>query len=118
MGPLPCAGTASCGTFPRARVQPSRAIVPQPRTGDRIEGETRAVKRTRVTLIQTLLARSARMVNMLGAFVPYRQNLNGRLVVLVGDILMTGANISYYSRACKKAGAVELGMWTFTRHLT
>ena len=76
------------------------------------------MKRNRVTRIQTLLERSSRMVNMLGAFAPYRQNLNGRLVVLVGDILMTGANISYYSRACKKAGAAELGMWTFTRHLT
>ena len=92
--------------------------MPEPRTGDRIEGETRAVKRNRVTRIQTLLERSARMVNMLGAFAPYRQNLNGRLVVLVDDVLMTGANISYYSRACKKAGAAELGMWTFTRYLT
>ena len=80
--------------------------------------ETRVVKRTRVTRIQTLIARGERMVKMLVAFAPYRQNLNGRLVVLVGDILMTGANISYYSRACKKAGAAELGMWTFTRYLT
>ena len=48
--------------------------------------ETRVVKRTRVTRIQTLIARGERMVKMLVAFAPYRQNLNGRRVVLVDDV--------------------------------
>ena len=74
--------------------------------------ETRVVKRTRVTRIQTLIARSERMVKMLVAFAPYRQNLNGRRVVLVDDVLTTGATTSDCSRACKKAGAAEVGVWT------
>ena len=74
--------------------------------------ETRVVKRTRVTRIQTLIARGERMVKMLVAFAPYRQNLNGRRVVLVDDVLTTGATTSDCSRACKKAGAAEVGVWT------
>ena len=74
--------------------------------------ETRMVKRTRVTRIQTLIARGERMVKMLVAFAPYRQNLNGRRVVLVDDALTTGATTSDCSRACKKAGAAEVGVWT------
>ena len=77
--------------------------------------ETRVVKRTRVTRIQTLIARSERMVKMLVAFAPYRQNLNGRRVVLVDDVLTTGATTSDCSRACKKAGAAEVGVWTLAR---
>ena len=79
--------------------------------------ETCAVKRTRVTRTQTLLARSERMANMRGAFTPYRQNLNGRRVVLVDDVLTTGATTSDCSRACKKAGAAEVGVWTLARGL-
>ena len=74
--------------------------------------EIRAVKRTRVTRIQTLLARGERMVNMLEAFATYRQNLNGRRVVFVDDALTTGATTSDCLRACKKAGAAEVGVWT------
>jgi len=77
--------------------------------------ETRGVKRTRVSRIQTLIARSERMVKMLVAFAPYRQNLNGRRVVLVDDVLTTGATTSDCSRACKKAGAAEFGVWTLAR---
>ena len=79
--------------------------------------ETRVVKRTRVTRIQTLIARSERMVKMLVAFAPYRQKLNGRQVVLVDDVLTTGATTSDCSRACKKAGAAEVGVWTLAHGL-
>ena len=79
--------------------------------------EIRAVKRIRVTRIQTLIARSERMVKMLVAFAPYRQKLNGRQVVLVDDVLTTGATTSDCSRACKKAGAAEVGVWTLAHGL-
>ena len=73
--------------------------------------EIRAVKRTRVTRIQTMLARIERMVNMLWAFAPYRQNLNGKRVVLVDDNLTTGSTTSDCSHAFKKASAEEVGVW-------
>ena len=79
--------------------------------------ETRAVKRTRVTQTQTLLSRGERLANMRGAFEPDKVNLNGRRVALVDDVLTTGATTSDCARACKKAGAVEVGVWTLARGL-
>ena len=76
--------------------------------------EIRAMKRTRVTRIQTLLARIERMVNMLWAFAPYRHNLNGGRVVLVDDDLTTGATTSDCSHPFKKAGAEEVDVWTLS----
>ena len=78
---------------------------------------TRAVKRTRVTQTQTLLSRGERLANMRGAFEPDKVNLNGRRVALVDDILTTGATTSDCARACKKAGAAEVGVWTLARGL-
>ena len=71
----------------------------------------RAVKLIRVTRVQTLLARIERMVNMLWAFALYRQNLNGKRVVLVNENLTTGATTSDCSHAYKKASAEEVGVW-------
>ncbi|MBC8245649.1 MAG: ComF family protein [Verrucomicrobia bacterium] len=82
-----------------------------------LEIETRAVKRTRVTQTQTRLSRSERLANMRGAFAPHQRRLNGRRVVLVDDVLTTGATTSDCARACKKAGAAEVGVWTLARGL-
>ncbi len=79
--------------------------------------ETRAVKRNRVTQTQTLLSRNERLANMRGAFDPHKVKLNGRRVVLVDDVLTTGATTSDCARACKKAGAAEVGVWTLARGL-
>jgi competence protein ComFC len=79
--------------------------------------ETRAVKRTRVTQTQTLLSRGERLINMRGAFEPDKVNLNGRRVALVDDVLTTGATTSDCARACKKAGAAAVGVWTLARGL-
>ena len=79
--------------------------------------EIRAVKRTRVTQTQTRLTRTERLANMRGAFKPHTRSLNGRRVVLVDDVLTTGATTSDCARACKKAGAAEVGVWTLVRGL-
>jgi len=79
--------------------------------------ETHAVKRTRVTQTQTLLSRGERLANMRGAFEPDKVNLNGMRVALVDDVLTTGATTSDCARACKKAGAAEVGVWTLARGL-
>jgi len=79
--------------------------------------ESRAVKRTRVTQTQTRLSRSERLGNMRGAFEPHKVKLNGRRVVLVDDVLTTGATASDCARACIKAGAARVGVWTLARGL-
>jgi len=43
--------------------------------------------------------------------------LNGMRVALVDDVLTTGATTSDCARACKKAGAAEVGVWTLARGL-
>ncbi len=79
--------------------------------------ESRAVKRTRVTQTQTRLSRTERLGNMRGAFEPHKVKLNGRRVVLVDDVLTTGATASDCARACIKAGAARVGVWTLARGL-
>lgn len=83
-----------------------------------LRAETRAVRRTRVTQTQTLLSRCERRANMRGAFEPDKVNLNGRRVALVDDVLTTGATTSDCARACKKAGAAEVSVWTLARGLS
>ena len=80
--------------------------------------EVRAIIRNRVTQSQTLLSRSARAANVRGAFEPYKVKLDGRRVVLVDDVLTTGATTSDCARACKRAGAAEVGVWTLARGLS
>jgi competence protein ComFC len=78
---------------------------------------TRAVKRIRVTQVQALLSRGERLANMRGAFAPNKLNLNGKRVVLVDDVLTIGATTSDCARACLKAGAAAVCVWTLARGL-
>ena len=78
---------------------------------------TRAVRRVRVTRTQALLSRRERLANMRGAFAPGQQSLNGRRVVLVDDVLTTGATTSECAGACKRAGASAVCVWTLARGL-
>ena len=78
---------------------------------------TRAVKRIRVTQVQALLSKGERLANMRGAFAPNKQNLNGKRVVFVDDVLITGATTSDCARACLKPGAAAVCVWTLARGL-
>ena len=78
---------------------------------------TRAVKRIRVTQVQALLSRGERLANMRGAFAPNKLNLNGKRVVLVDDVFTIGATTSDCARACLKAGAAAVCVWTLARGL-
>ena len=78
---------------------------------------TRAVKRIRVTQVQALVSRGECLANMRGAFAPNKQNLNGKRVVLVDDVLTTGVTTSDCARACLKAGAATVCVWTLARGL-
>ena len=70
---------------------------------------TRALKRIRVTRTQALLSRGERLANMRGAFAPAKMNLNDKRVVLVDDVLTTGAT----TNECVAAVCV----WTLARAL-
>jgi ComF family protein len=73
--------------------------------------ETQCLERCRYTGTQTGLGLKARRDNMTGAFRPARKNSPAR-VVLVDDVLTTGATMVAAAEALKAAGAVEVAFAT------
>lgn len=74
--------------------------------------------RVHPTATQTLLTRAQRAVNMKNAFaVRPGWKLKGRRLVLVDDVLTTGATTSAGAAALRAAGAADVGVWTVARGL-
>lgn len=70
-----------------------------------------ALRRCRATPPQVGLPRSRRLGNVAGAFMPrrrYRDRLDGRTVVVIDDVITTGATIAAAARALIHAGAAEV----------
>lgn len=79
---------------------------------------TDAVRRVVATRTQTRLNRQERADNMRGAFAPFPgRPLAGKRVVLVDDVLTTGATTSACAKALRQAGASEVSVWTVARGL-
>lgn len=77
-----------------------------------------ALIRTRATPSQAGLSRSGRFRNVRGAFAirPQRRAaLKGKRIVLIDDVMTTGATVEGCSRALKKAGATEVWALTLAR---
>ena len=75
-----------------------------------------ALIRTRPTPSQGRLNRAARVRNVQGAFKVRRVgDMEGRRIVLVDDVLTTGATASACARALLRAGAVSVDVLTLTR---
>src|SRR4030095_9064363 len=71
------------------------------------------LRRVEHTRTQTLLTRSERARNVRHAFrVRQASRLSGRRVVLVDDVLTTGATTSACAKVLKEAGAEEVCVWT------
>jgi ComF family protein len=76
----------------------------------------RAVRRTRPTQPQAGLTSAQRRKNVQGAFAPKRNvTLKGMRILLVDDVLTTGATASACARALKRAGALQVSLATIAR---
>jgi len=76
----------------------------------------RVLKRGRRTPAQAGLSLAQRRDNLTGAFrVPVRKRVEGRRVLLVDDVLTTGATASACAAALKRAGARSVVLLTLAR---
>jgi ComF family protein len=78
--------------------------------------DVRLVRRVLPTCTQTLLTREQRLANVRKAFAPRPGlDLTGRNIVLVDDVLTTGATTSACARVLRQAGADKVCVWTVAR---
>jgi ComF family protein len=83
--------------------------------------ETLALQRVKATTPQVGLSRAQRSTNLSGAFRvdPERAAaLQGRNIVLIDDVLTTGATANAAARALLKAGAARVDLLVFARAVT
>src|SRR5207237_9962846 len=86
------------------------------KSGGRVVGNV--LKRTKATLQQTGLSRAERAQNVQGAFqVPAdrRGAVTGRRIVVVDDVLTSGATADACARALLRAGASNVDVLVFAR---
>jgi ComF family protein len=87
-------------------------------SADRIPVLTAALKRRRATTQQVGLSRSARAVNVQGAFLVTdagKAAIHGKQIVLVDDVLTSGATVDACARALLRAGARGVDVLVFAR---
>lgn len=73
-------------------------------------------RRTKPTQAQSGLPAGDRQRNIRGAF-SVRSNLEGQTILLVDDVMTTGATLNELARALKDAGAREVVAWVIARAL-
>jgi len=85
-------------------------------TGWRVPMLARALVRVRPTMPQADLDADARRVNVRNAFQVARPGeVRGRRVLLVDDVLTTGATVGAAARALRAGGAAAIGVLTLAR---
>jgi competence protein ComFC len=79
---------------------------------------TKLVRRVEPTRSQTRLSRAERAQNVHRAFAPVdRARCGARRIVLIDDVLTTGATTSACAKVLKDCGAGEVCVWTLARGL-
>ena len=79
---------------------------------------TDLVRRVQPTRTQTQLDKHARADNVRHAFAPARpQPLRGERLLVLDDVLTTGATTGAVARVLREAGAGEVLVWTLARGL-
>ena len=78
--------------------------------------ECRLLRRVQQTRTQTRLSRRERMENVRKAFALFPgKRLNGQRIVLVDDVLTTGATTSACAKVLLDGGAADVCVWTVAR---
>lgn len=77
--------------------------------------EVSLVRRVRPTGTQTRLTRPERAANVARAFAACDSRVAGRRIVLLDDVLTTGATTNACARALRQGGAAEVCVWTLAR---
>jgi ComF family protein len=76
------------------------------------------LRRIKPTETQTQLNRPEREANMQGAFAPRSsEKLTGKKIIVLDDVLTTGATTSACARILRKSGASDICVWTLARGL-
>jgi len=94
----------------------ARAIAAEQKDGARYAADI--LKRTRATPVQGHLKRAQRAANVKGAFaVPqkWRAAVRSKNIVLVDDVLTTGATVNACAKVLRKAGAARIDVLTLAR---
>lgn len=82
----------------------------------RLQTWPHAIRRARFTDSQAKLSVAERLINVTEAFAPGREiDLRGRTVLLVDDVITTGATISACARVAKEMGATSVGAIALAR---
>ncbi len=80
--------------------------------------ETSVIRRVKHTLPQTELSEAQRRVNVKGAFkVMRKEAVSGRSVIIVDDVITTGATVCECVRELYRAGAREVKVVAVSRRL-
>lgn len=76
--------------------------------------EANAIVKTKNTPPQHLLSRSERMKSLDGTFKLVKPNLTGKRILIIDDILTTGATVRYLANEIKKSNPEMIGVMALT----
>jgi ComF family protein len=78
--------------------------------------DDRSLERVKPTETQTRLSRPEREANVRNAFVQRRcEKLEGQRILLLDDVFTTGATTSACAQVLRRAGAIDVCVWTLAR---
>lgn len=77
--------------------------------------DARGARRLRATTDQIGQSAAQRRRNVQGAFTVDAVRLRGKHIALVDDVMTTGSTLAELARACRKAGAARIEVWTAAR---